>query len=308
MRNASGRQLEIAGGGYEAVVTEVGASLRVLRRDGRDLVTPWGEEEVRPVFRGALLAPWPNRVDGGRYTADGEELQLPLTEPDRGTALHGLVAWQAWAPVEHTADAVELATRIWPTTGYPFLLDLHARYWVGAGGLSCRLTARNGGDRPAPYGCAPHPYLVAGPGRVDDWELELPATEVLEVDDERLVPALPPRTRPVAGGDLDLRGPRSLAGLFLDHAFTGLLPDGAGLAVARLRHPGGGGVEMVWDAAALPWVQVHTADRPEPRLHRSGLAVEPMTCPPDAFRSGVDLVRLQPGDEYVAEWVIRAVD
>jgi aldose 1-epimerase len=305
--NASGRQFSVSGGGYEAVVTEVGASLRVLRHGGRDLVTPWAEDEVRPVFRGALLAPWPNRVDRGRYTVEGEELQLPLTEPDRGTALHGLVAWQGWDLVAQAGDAVELATRIWPTTHYPFLLDLRARYSVGPGGLTCRLAARNVGDRVAPYGCAPHPYLVAGPGRVDDWELELPATKVLEVDGERLVPSVPPTTRPVAGGDLDLRGPRSLAGLFVDHAFTGLLPDGDGLAVARVLHPAGGGVEMVWDAATLPWVQVHTADRPEPRLHRSGLAVEPMTCPPDAFGSGVDLVRLAPGEERAAEWLIRAV-
>jgi aldose 1-epimerase len=58
---------------------------------------------------------------------------------------------------------------------------------------------------------------------------------------------------------------------------------------------------MRWDEA-WPWVQVHTADRPEPGLNRSGLAVEPMTCPPDAFNSGVDLVRLQPGAEHRARW------
>ena len=33
-------------------------------------------------------------------------------------------------------------------------------------------------------------------------------------------------------------------------------------------------------------------------MHRKSLAVEPMTCPPDAFNSGVDLVVLQPGQSH----------
>jgi aldose 1-epimerase len=54
-------------------------------------------------------------------------------------------------------------------------------------------------------------------------------------------------------------------------------------------------------------VQVHTGDRPEPADHRRGLAVEPMTCPPDAFTSGVDLVHLGPGESHEASWSIAAI-
>jgi aldose 1-epimerase len=304
MTHPSGAQLGIRGGGYEAVVTEVGASLRMLRHRGRDLVASWEEDELRPVSRGALLAPWPNRVADGYYTFDGVRHQLALNEVERRTALHGLVSWQAWQPREEAESLVVLATRLWPSSGYPFLLDLTARYRADDGGLTCRLTARNSGRTPAPYGCAPHPYLVAGPGRVDDWTVQLPASRVLEVDDERLLPGVPPVTRPVEGTELDLRRARPLAGVSLDHAFTGLP---AGEARAVVRTPSGSGVEMVWDAESLPWVQVHTAGRPEPDMNRVGLAVEPMTCPPDAFRSGVDLVALAPGEEHSAQWTIRAI-
>jgi aldose 1-epimerase len=305
----SGEQHEIAAGGYSAVVTEVGASLRALRHGGRDLVVPWEADEVRPVFRGALLAPWPNRVGDGRYRFGGAEHQLPLSEAGRRCALHGLVAWQPWWRTGGGPGEVELGTRVWPSDGYPFLLDLQVRYAVGPGGLTCTLTARNAGTGPAPWGCAPHPYLVAGPGRVDDWTVEVPAGRVLEVDGERLLPADPPVTRPVADAGLDLRGPAPLAGLSLDHAFTGLAADGpaAGEVAVRVRAGDGGGVEIAWDARVLPWVQVHTGDRPEPELDRAGLAVEPMTCPPDAFTSGTDLVTLAPGDEHTASWVIRAL-
>lgn len=300
----SGRQHRIEGGGYTAVVTEVGASLRVLRSGGADLLVPWGQDDVRPLYRGALLAPWPNRIRDGRYAFGGGEHQLPLTEVPRRTAIHGLVAWQPWEPVGGADDWVEAATRLWPQAGYPWSLDLRVRYAVADDGLTATLWARNVGERPAPYGCAPHPYLVAGRGRVDDWTAEVPASQVLEVDDERLLPADQPRVRPVDGTPLDLRRPTPLAGLELDHAYTGLDP---GRVSARVRSADGSGVQISWDSDALPWVQVHTADRPEPDADRVGLAVEPMTCPPDAFRSGRDLLVLRPGEEHAASWTVGAL-
>ena len=74
-------------------MASVGASLRTLSYDGRDLVLPFGADELRPAYRGMTLAPWPNRIVDGRYAFRGAGLQLPLTEPARSHALHGLVGW-----------------------------------------------------------------------------------------------------------------------------------------------------------------------------------------------------------------------
>ena len=82
----SGRQFTLLHGEYRAVVASVGGSLRVLRYQDRDLVVSYAQDEVRPAFRGAILAPWPNRVIDGRYTHDGPLQQLSLTEPARGPA------------------------------------------------------------------------------------------------------------------------------------------------------------------------------------------------------------------------------
>ncbi len=304
----SGRQHELAGHGYTAVVTEVGASLRLLRHGGRDLVVPWDAEQVRPVSRGALLAPWPNRVADGRWSWDGTEHQLPLTEVPRRNAIHGLVSWRPWAPVDLAADgsAVALECRLHASRGYPFGLDLVVTYAVGEQGLTTTLTATNISSTDAPYGCAPHPYLVAGPGRVDDWVLDLPAERVLQVDGERLLPQRPPVTAVVAG-DRDFRTPRPIGATALDDAFTGVVAGADSLARVRVTHPSAGtATEVAFDPAVMPWVQVHTADRPDPAEHRVGLAVEPMTCPPDAFGSGVDLARLAPGASHTAAWTIRS--
>jgi aldose 1-epimerase len=300
---ANGDRYPIGSDGYVAEVTEVGASLRLLRYDERDLVAPFPDDAMRPVYRGTVLAPWPNRVADGRYTFGGTTHQLPVNEVDRMNALHGLVAWSSWRLVEHTSEQVVLTHRIHPRAGYPFLLDLQVSYRLEAGGLTWQMRAVNCGHEPAPYGCAHHPYLVAGQGGVDDWSLHLPAEQYLEVTPDRLLPV---GVGPVRGTELDFRTARRVGPTEVDHAFTGLVRDAEGSTQATLTDGSGSGVAMRW-GAELPWVQVHTADRPEPELHRSGLAVEPMTCPPDAFNSGQDLVRLAPGETHSASWTLAAI-
>ena len=296
----SGLGVPLRHGGYAAEIASIGASLRSLTFEGRDLVVPFAEDEVRPLYRGVVLVPWPNRVVDGRYRFDGADQQLALTEPDRGHALHGLACWSDFRVVERGRDTVLLETVVEAQAGYPHRLRVEVRYRLGDAGLSTTITAVNTGPTRAPYGASAHPYLVGGPGRVDDWTLELAAAQVLEVDPERLIPQ---GLVPVADGPFDFAEPRGIGDLFIDHAFTGLDPSSARAVV---RAADGLGVEMTWGGAA-PWAQVHTGDRPEPDYDRAGLAVEPMTCPPDAFNSGTDLIVLEPGESHSAGWVVRAV-
>ncbi|WP_240641010.1 aldose 1-epimerase family protein [Nocardioides ferulae] len=303
MLSPTGEQVELAYGELSATLTEVGASLRRLQHRGHDLVRGFGADEIAPAFSGAVLAPWPNRVRDGRYRFAGREHQLALSEPERHTALHGLVLWEAWSLLDRSTCSVTWGHRLFPRPGYPFRLDLEATYTLGEQGLRLDLAATNVGADAAPYGCSIHPYLVAGPGTVDDWTLHLPAATVLDVDPERL---LPTGRRPAGELGLDFTEPRVLGPIFADHAFTDLERDSRGRARATLLTHDGSGVAMEW-GPELPWVQVHTADRPEPALNRTGLALEPMSCPPDALSSGEDLVVLRPGERHSAWWVIAPV-
>jgi aldose 1-epimerase len=301
----SGSQFTITHGDYSATVASVGASLRVLTWQGRDLVVPFAADEVRPGNRGAVLAPWPNRVVDGCYTFDGVEYQLPLTEPSRAHALHGLVCWADWSLEARSADSVTLRTTIVPSDGYPHRVDVLATYSANANGLTTTVTARNLGASTAPYGTGPHPYLVAGPGTVDDWTLQFPAASYLTVTPDRLSPVavVSVDTTP----EFDFRSPRQIGDTFIDHAFTAITADADGIADVVVTSPVGTGVRMSF-GSDLPWLQVHTADRPAPERSRIGLAIEPMTCPPDAFSTGEDLVRLAPGASHSASWTIAATE
>jgi len=305
-RPLSGARFDLEHGRYRASVAGIGASLRMLQHDARDLVLPFGVDEVRPAYRGAVLAPWPNRVSDGAYRFADVEQQLPLSEPARGHALHGLALWLDFTPVARSVDQVVLAATIEPQAGYPHRIALEVEYRLDDDGLHQSVTARNTGSSPAPFGTGPHPYLVAGPGPLDEWVLDLPAGEILTVTPERLLPIGVSDVTVEDGGVFDFRTPRLLGATVVDHAFTSLHRDAEGFATVRLTGPDGTGVAMRFDRSC-EWVQVCTADSAIAEYHRAGLAVEPMTCPPDAFNSGCDLIVLAPDAATTASWDIAAL-
>jgi aldose 1-epimerase len=302
----SGEQFEIRGGGYRAVVTECGASLRLLEYDGRPLVLGWPEDAQSSSGRGQLLAPWPNRIRDGRYSFDGRNHQLPLSEPKLGNASHGLVRWASWTVEEHSESTVSLGYRLMSQTGYPWTVDLHVIHDLSATGLTVTVTATNLSGAPAPYALGAHPYLTAGPGPVDDWELTLPVDTWLEVD-ERLIPV---GRSTVAGTELDFRTARVIGSTSLDTAFTGVARDPDGRVTVSLRDPATEVGVVLWMDERHGWLQVFTGDE-LPANARASLAVEPMTAPPNAFGSGEDLVVLSPagtpGDEHSASWGIHTL-
>jgi aldose 1-epimerase len=307
MTAPSGEQFEITGGGYRAVVTEGGATLRVLEYAGTPLVHGFAEDEMSSTGRGQLLMPWPNRIGDGRYDFEGRELQLGLTEPARGNASHGLVRWAAWSPEEHASSSVSLSYRLMAQSGYPWTVDLHVLYDLSADGLTVTQTATNLSDRAAPYASGAHPYLTAGPGGVDAWELTVPAAIRL-VSDERMLPA---GEEDVAGTPYDFRVSRPLRDLHLDHAFGELTRDEGGVATALVRDPSTGRGAALWVDRHHRWLMVFSGDSGwDPP--RQALALEPMTAPPDAFRSGRDLLTLaaagEPGDEVSVSWGIRSLE
>src|SRR3979411_1230033 len=100
----SGEQYEILFGDQRAVVTEVGATLREYLSGGRAILEGFASSEICSGGRGQVLMPWPNRLRDGAYAFGGSRLQLPLSEPERRNAIHGLVRWANWRPLEHTRE------------------------------------------------------------------------------------------------------------------------------------------------------------------------------------------------------------
>ncbi len=280
----SGEQHELAFAQWRACAVEVGGGLRTLSLGERELLFGYGRDELCGSGRGQVLAPWPNRIAEGRYSFDGRELQLPLNEPERRTAIHGLVRWSAWSVAERDEQAVSLEHHLHPQPGYPFALHLTVRYALGPEGLEVTAAAENTGDVACPFALGFHPYL-AGP--VDELVLSVPASTALVTDDQ----GVEERREPC-----DLEEPRRIGARKLDATVTDLQRDADGLARVRA-----GDLEL-WCDEAFPFLQVFSGDLPD--IRRRGLAVEPMTSAPNAFRSGDGLLRLEPGARFTGRFGI----
>jgi aldose 1-epimerase len=130
-------------------------------------------------------------------------------------------------------------------------------------------------------------------------ELRVPARTVL-LSHER---GLPVGSASVEEAGLDFRLPRRIGETVLDHAFAELERDADGLARVRLRSPGKDTGVTLWVDETYRYLMLFTGD-PLPDVARRSLAVEPMTCPPNAFRSGESVVRLEPGAAWTGAWGI----
>lgn len=297
----TGFQVALHAGSDEAVITEVGATLRRFTVASRDVVVPFAEHELPPASHGAVLVPWPNRLRDGQYTFDGTDYQLPLTEPERRTSLHGLVVWQRWHLEARDDASATLILDTVPVPGYPFPLRVAITYALdGAGGLAITLTATNIGLAAAPYGVGFHPWLSPGPGSLDEAVLQLDADSWIPTDD-RLLPTgiepLPER--------FDFREPRPLGDTALDDAFVDATRGPDGLSWLRLRGTDGR-TAAVWMDESMGCWQMCTGDHVAAEAaRRTGLAAEPMTCIADAFRTGDNLIVLQPGEAHTVRWGLR---
>ena len=295
----SGEQITIVAGDQQAVVVEVGGGLRSYSVGGRDLVDGYSADEMSSSGRGQVLIPWPNRLQDGTYDFDGQRHQLPLNEPERHNAIHGLVRWAPWTIVEREPDRVTMEHVLYPQPGYPFSLRIRIEYELSHGGLKVRTTATNLGSHACPYGSGAHPYLTLGTATINRLELRAPARTVLQSDER----GLPIVAQAVEGTEYDFRKLRRIDSTVLDHAFTDLERDHDGLARVELRDPDSKTQVSLWVDQSYSHLMLFTGD-PLANVRRRSLAVEPMTCPPNAFRTGNSLIRLEPGSSFVSTWGI----
>lgn len=297
--NPNGELIVLVAGDYKATIASVGAGLLGLSFRGKDLVLPFPADELPPAYAGKTLMPWPNRVSSGTYVFGGQRYQLPVNEAATDSALHGLALWNDWQVEQRSDTEVALSHLLHGEPGYPFQLALSARYALDSGtGLHIGLSAANCGAASAPYGCGSHPYITVGGEDISACELNFHAGKVL-LTDETLRPAELLDTR---GTDFDFSEARIVASQSLDHAFTAL-PDGKWEVI--MRNPALQlSVVVESTGAQAPWVQLYSGEL----RNRRGLAVEPMSCPPDAFNSGRDLVVLGPGQSHDLSYRIYALE
>jgi galactose mutarotase-like enzyme len=278
---------------------EVGATLREYEVNGQPILDGFPIDRMADGGRGQPLLPWPNRLEDGQYTFGGRTLQLPIDEIDRRNASHGLTRWLNWKLAEQASDHVALELTLHPRPGYPFTLYLRIDYSLSDAGLSVHTRAENRGAEPLPFGAGQHPYFTVGTSFIDDATLRIPASQRLDLDEARRLPT--GRILDVSQSAFDFRTPKPIGNLVIDECFCGLAREADGRARITLS---GKHAVSVWFDQHYSYAQVFSGDTLSSDRRRRGLALEPMTCPPNAFRSHTDVIVLPPVGAVELEWGI----
>lgn len=297
----SGEQIAIAHGDQRAVITEVGATLRTYVQGGVAVVEGYAGDEVPVGGHGQVLYPWPNRLSAEPWEFSERTGRPAVDIVDQVAAIHGLVRWRPFRVESVNQNRCALSLLLHPTPAYPFASSVEVAYHLGSMGLTVTTTVKNLDEVAIPFGLGFHPYLAVTSPTIEGATLLVPARSYVAVNDRRLPTG---EILPVSGGELDFTSAKSVNGHELDVTFTDLERDDFGLATTTVVDRSGGTVDLGVDRN-FPYVQVYTGDHLGHGRRRTAIAVEPMTCPPDALRSGKDLVVLEPGQHWAGSWRLR---
>jgi aldose 1-epimerase len=283
-----------------ATISTAGAALKRLTVGGTDLITLTTGHELNPYADGLLMAPWANRIDGGKWKLDGQELQLEINDPIMNNAIHGLVSQTVFEIANKTESSVTLSTLIQPTAGYPFKLEISVTFELTSDGIDVKHHAKNLSENAAPFVVGAHPYLQISGTPTEELEIKS-SVRTVDLVNERKIPI---GKQDISGSEFDITDWRELSTCDFDHGFSNLVRDSNGRAHHLLRSPSGEMLD-IWQSAEMKYAFIFTPDfytNNADQTPRTAIAIEPQTGPANAFNSKEDLIWIEPNQAFDASW------
>ena len=273
---------------------------------------------------GSTVGRYANRIAGGRFSLDGQDVQLPTN--DRGNSLHGGPEGfdrRIWDVVDQGEDHVVLKlTSPDGDQGFPGRMVAQVRF--EADGDTVRVLMQATSDAPTVVCLTSHAYFnLDGADTIEQHLLRVVAQEFLPVDD---IGIPQPEALRVAGTAFDLRRPAQLGDRIqdthpqmatrgFDHCFV---LDGSGRRPVAMLDSGSSRTRLEL-STDQPGLQVYTAnafDGTAPSLNGgfhqrwAGVALEPELFPDTPNGAGAEASALRPGETYQAalEWRFLSLD
>ncbi len=304
METTPDTEITLTHGDWQLVTSPYGASLRGLLHGGAEVITKYTGAKGKVGGQGDVLIPFPGRVTAGKYTFEGQTLQMDKNDSEGPNAIHGFVRktiWDSKAAETEVVYTTEIKESDNP--GYPFALNVRVAYSLGESGLTVSFGIENTGKTPAPVAAGFHPYFTVGSALINADTLRLPFDGYLEYKD--LVPT--GRVLSVSGTPFDFRQPHPVEGAVLNTCFLQPQRDPDGYLRVRLSDADMPQSVTVWMDKAFDYVVLYSGDPLPPDHSRRALAIEPMTCGSDAFNHpDWGLVTLAPGEALSGSWGVTA--
>ncbi len=277
---------------YVTIIPDLGGSLHQICLSGRAALHPllWAVKDAEELYsdgiaqyRGALLAPFADRIEKGRYVFEGVVYNLPCNEANSQNALHGFVNTKQFDALQaETNDQQASVTLCFEyngaLTGFPFPFNLTVRYVLTATGFSCHTWVQNKGSKNMPIGLGWHPYFRVRED-LSQYQLKIPANAFFVIDEAYIN--------------------TGIAATFDDAAKFLELEDHFFFNAYRLNQTNDSATTILRDKKALIDITVTSTGFPFLQLYGvagKGFAIEPLTCIGNAFNNGIGLNVLAPGE------------
>lgn len=293
-------------GEYVTIIHDYGTCINelVLKANGKNTSLLLSSNDAKTIlnhdwFKGAKLSPFPNRVKGGKFSFNGTEYQLPTNDSKGKNALHGFIFNKAFELDAHNETPYECSVEFsyaynGKSKGFPFPFKIRLAYIFSGDGLECETTVTNMGTEAMPMGDGFHPYFKTGT-KVDRLQLCLPKAQEVE-----LGPDLIPTGKLKPFNDFE----DSLVAIGSREFDTCLALDVSqadDVAHIELYDPDRDLFINLWQetgAQKYNYLQLYIP------ADRQSIAIEPMTCAPDALNNGMGLITLEPGEKFSAKYGI----
>lgn len=241
-------------------------------------------------FKSNILFPFPNRIRHGAYTFEQTSYTLPINFAAEQNAIHGLIYDKKFTICKTHEDnshaALELTySYMGDIAGFPFPFVISVTYTLSEYGLSLYTECTNTGTTAFPFGFGWHHYF-----RISDTlahtALQVPTTELLEVD-AAMIPT--GKLQPYKTFSLL----QALNSTQLDTCFA--VEQNKAIHIQLVDTETSNSIAIRYHATDFPYVQIYTPP------HGTSIAIEPMTCAPNAFNNGLGLRIAEPQKTYTFE-------
>ena len=260
------RSTIIGTGSSESTVSHLGAYVQTLTLNGHRIVKPTGDGNQ--THGGiAVLMPYADKVEKGRYTFEGKDYQLPLNED--GEAIHGFAKDRIWRVKKGGKRSITLTTVV-KDKGYPGKLAAEVTYSISRRSFSTSCSVANAGKVNCPVVIGFHPYFLG-----TSWKLSGKSKAYRYLLRDRYFPtgAREPSSFDEVGPYADLDDSFSVAGPV---SFQG---EGYQVTIKR---------------RAMPYLIIYNGEHAEGK----SVAIEPYTGLTDAYNNGMGLRVLKPGHSF----------
>ncbi|HEY0632133.1 MAG TPA: aldose 1-epimerase [Thermoleophilaceae bacterium] len=219
-----------------------------------------------------LLYPWANRLATLHYEAAGKAVDIDADSPrvrldPNGLPIHGLLAanpqWQTSEQDGALHATLDYGAQPELLEAFPFPHELRLEIALHGDALEITATVDANAGSPVPVSFGFHPYFTLPDVPREEWHIELPATEHLELDDKGIPTGAIQQIEPDDG---------PLGDRTFDDAYAKV----GGDFVLR----GGGRRIAVAFESGYPYAQVYAPEG------QALICFEPMTAPTNALVAG----------------------